>query len=653
MIAGLNSKSYARGEEIYGRVCANCHGTKDKPGSLPTSLRFAAGVFKNGSDPYSLYQTLTRGFGQMAPQTWMVPAQKYDVIQYIREAVSEGGQPDPVRPRRSRIPCRSSRRGRPAAPRRETSEPWVTMDYGPSLMATLEIGDDGANFAYKGIAVRLDAGQGGVSRGRAWTVYDHDTLRLAASWTGEGFIDWNGINFNGKHEVHPRVVGPRPGRQPGRPGLGEPRGRLLRRPPPARPRRPPLRPPAARLGALPGTLPSRRPRDRVVHGWRNPGPRNARHRASSGPLTDVHADIQPRPAREDLVLQVAHLPGANPTVRITLEAQRRRRRRDRRLRRAGWHRSAACRAGRWRSTAPRGSKSRSPRTSTWRGPTTRSPRGSRPRRGGRLFARAPATKKWARGGKALFVRRGKLVFDIGWVGAVTSRSRVDDDHWHDVALTYEHHDRPGTPLSSTAAPTARGDCCRARMLRGHVDPDRLHGARLPRAADVLRGSWPRSASTTGAQPPRRSPRPAGTAARTRITWWPAGGSTTAQEATSSRTRRATAMTAERSRARASRAPGRDRWPRFPAAGRRRVAWHRTTATCGSRSRRGTAADAFTLTGSRPVRIKTRPPWRLLGRDGAGGRPRVVDQGRRAAMAGRPRRRERGSARRTGHSRSMS
>ena len=68
------------------------------------------------------------------------------------------------------------------------------------------------------------------------------------------------------------------------------------------------------------------------------------------------------------------------------------------------------------------------------------------KKGGTLFARAPATKKWARGGKALFVRKGKLVFDIGWVGEVSSRSRVDDDRWHDVALTYEHRTRPGTPL---------------------------------------------------------------------------------------------------------------------------------------------------------------------------------------------------------------
>ena len=65
--AGLISRprreSFKRGEAIYDRVCANCHGTKDQPGSLPTSLRFAAGKFKNGGDPYSMYQTLTHGFG--------------------------------------------------------------------------------------------------------------------------------------------------------------------------------------------------------------------------------------------------------------------------------------------------------------------------------------------------------------------------------------------------------------------------------------------------------------------------------------------------------------------------------------------------------------------------------------------------------------
>ena len=99
------------------------------------------------------------------------------------------------------------------------------MDYGPCLLATIEVGDGPANVAYKGIAVRLDPGQGGVSRGRAWVVYDHDTLRLAAAWTGQGFIDWNGINFNGRHQVHPGLVGRVHVANPDGPGWANPADR--------------------------------------------------------------------------------------------------------------------------------------------------------------------------------------------------------------------------------------------------------------------------------------------------------------------------------------------------------------------------------------------------------------------------------------------
>ena len=53
LIGRLGQPSFKRGEAIYNRVCINCHGTKDQPGSLPTSLRFASGTFKNGADPLS------------------------------------------------------------------------------------------------------------------------------------------------------------------------------------------------------------------------------------------------------------------------------------------------------------------------------------------------------------------------------------------------------------------------------------------------------------------------------------------------------------------------------------------------------------------------------------------------------------------------
>jgi len=205
LIRGWDGQSLRRGEAIYGRVCANCHGTKEQIGSMPTSLRFAEGKFKNGADPFHMYQTLTHGFGMMTPQTWMVPQQKYDVIHYIRETLLKPHNPSQY-VKVDDAYLAGLPRGASRGPKPSSIEPWVSMNYGPSLMATLEVGDQG-NFAYKGIVVRLDSGSGGVSRGRHFLLFDHDTLRVAAAWSGDGFIDWNGINFNGKHNVHPRVAG--------------------------------------------------------------------------------------------------------------------------------------------------------------------------------------------------------------------------------------------------------------------------------------------------------------------------------------------------------------------------------------------------------------------------------------------------------------
>jgi putative heme-binding domain-containing protein len=210
LITALDQESYRRGEAIYERVCANCHGTREGVGSLPTSPRFATGTLRNGGDPYRMYQTLTRGFGQMPAQTWMVPRQKYDVIHYIREAYFKTSNPAHYtkldRPYLQSLPQGTTRGPEPAA-----IDEWAAMDRGPSLNLTVEAGagagESGKYLAYKGIATRLDEGPGGISRGGAWMVQDHDTMNVIAAWTGQGFIDWNGINFNGKHEVHPRIAG--------------------------------------------------------------------------------------------------------------------------------------------------------------------------------------------------------------------------------------------------------------------------------------------------------------------------------------------------------------------------------------------------------------------------------------------------------------
>ncbi|MFZ4611446.1 MAG: c-type cytochrome, partial [Gemmataceae bacterium] len=139
-LKSIDAKCFKRGEAIYLRVCANCHGTKDQVGSMPTSLRFAEGKFKNGSDPFRMYQTLTHGYAVMTPQAWMVPEQKYDVIHYIREAfLKPYNQEQYAKVDDTYIAAlpKGSTRG----PKPSNIEPWVMMNYGPSLMLTLEVGD--------------------------------------------------------------------------------------------------------------------------------------------------------------------------------------------------------------------------------------------------------------------------------------------------------------------------------------------------------------------------------------------------------------------------------------------------------------------------------------------------------------------------------
>ncbi len=431
LIAGLGPESYRRGEAIYQRVCINCHGTKDKPGSLPTSLRFASGAFKNGGDPYRMYQTLTLGYGQMAAQGWMVPRQKYDVIHYIREAYLKADNPSQYarvdRPYLDRLPKGSTR-----GPEPSTIERWSAMDYGPSLAATYEVGDDGSNFAYKGVAVRLDAGPGGVSRGRRWAVYDHDTMRLAAAWEGEGFIDWNGINFNGRHGIHPRVVGRVGVANPAGPGWANPLDGSFADPrPPARDGRP--------YGPLPRSWVhyqgQYRHGDRVILAYtvgETPVLEMPGLEATSGaPAFARTIHLGPRP--KDLVLRVARRSGSSSLLRLD----------------AGGDAPEAVVFPAPGEKKPPGE----PLPVRFQGETrveVEKPedfdltRGDysiaarfQTRRGGTLFAEVPGGDEWAPDGKSLFVRNGRLVFDIGWVGAVQSGRTVADGRWHEAVAAVE------------------------------------------------------------------------------------------------------------------------------------------------------------------------------------------------------------------------
>jgi len=227
IIEELDEVALERGSRIYNANCINCHGNPDMEGSLPNAAKFWKHTFKAGNDPFSMYQTITRGYGAMAPQLRLTPQEKYDVITYIREEYIRDENRDQYFKTTpgylANLPKGTSR-----GPASEPYNPWSDQDYGNFFINTYELSDEETgleryhspgptpfadedylknNFAYKGIAVRLDQGDGGISSGKAWMIFDHDVMRVAGGWTGSGFIDWEGILLNDRHETYPRTVG--------------------------------------------------------------------------------------------------------------------------------------------------------------------------------------------------------------------------------------------------------------------------------------------------------------------------------------------------------------------------------------------------------------------------------------------------------------
>ena len=226
VISKWDPQSLERGEKLYTAVCITCHGTPDRQGTLPTSRAFWKEPFKNGNDPLSLYHTIGNGLNQMPPQRWMTPEQRYDVIHFLREKFLKPFNPNQyfhVTPEYlASLPKGTNGVFRKTAEMLdyEKGPKYLRMDFGPALFWTYQVAPE--NFAYKGIAVRLDPGPGGISKGHAWMVFDHDTLRWAAAWSGDQFIDWKGIALDGTHQTHASIVGRKAFINPVGPGWADP-----------------------------------------------------------------------------------------------------------------------------------------------------------------------------------------------------------------------------------------------------------------------------------------------------------------------------------------------------------------------------------------------------------------------------------------------
>jgi mono/diheme cytochrome c family protein len=221
-IASWSELSLERGKKVYNGLCITCHGDTSKEGALPTALKFHEASFKNGSDPLSIYNTLTHGYGQMMPQAWMTEEQKMDVIHYIRETQISGSNdsqlfkitPQYLASLPSFVKSKNKKKVK------VKPKPYLEMNFGNSLNLTLQVAPN--NIVQKGIVTRLDQGDGGVTKGSTWAIFDEDTLQLAAVWSGDKFIDWRSIAFDGSHGTHPSSLGENLFLNPQSPGWAHP-----------------------------------------------------------------------------------------------------------------------------------------------------------------------------------------------------------------------------------------------------------------------------------------------------------------------------------------------------------------------------------------------------------------------------------------------
>ena len=420
LIGRLNKSSLKRGEEIFRLRCASCHGTATEEGSMPTSLRFVSGKFKRGSDPHSMYLTLTHGYGMMNAQRWMVPRQKYDVIHYIRETFLK-------KQNRSQyfeieenylagLPQGDTLGPKPSLPR-----PWSDMDYGPSFNNTLEFGNDGTNIAQKGLTIRLDDGPGGVESGSHWLTYELDTMRVAGAWS-DAFIDYNGIHFNGVHGRHPRVTGNIHFQNPTAPGFGHPTtqsfadDRVIGRD------NKHYGPLAKNWAQFLGMY---RFGKRVILKYRvgeteileSPGIEFGNQHTSFVRTLNLGA------RERELVVQVAKLSPADAKKISAVQGQ-----------------LLLTRTGKLMDSSDQPlfdgshfleSKSVDLSQGFEFSATIKT------KSNGTLFAQTRDQQKWLANGQTLFLRNGRLVFDIGWVGEVAGQTRINDGTDHDVSVIWD------------------------------------------------------------------------------------------------------------------------------------------------------------------------------------------------------------------------
>ena len=170
VLSGMTEKNFENGKRIYEGLCVNCHGKDGITPSLPISRAFGKGELKFGTDPFSIYQTLTHGNGNMAAQTWMTEQERYDVIHFIRERFMK-----PMHPQYRPI----TKDYLASLPRKISADlnagrTRMVRDFGPALSSQFE------RTAVSALTI--------AAGGNTSMAYDLHTMNLLSVWDG-GFLN--------------------------------------------------------------------------------------------------------------------------------------------------------------------------------------------------------------------------------------------------------------------------------------------------------------------------------------------------------------------------------------------------------------------------------------------------------------------------------
>ncbi|QDU92786.1 DUF6797 domain-containing protein [Lignipirellula cremea] len=413
ILRSLGQDDWEAGKRIYQGHCQNCHGADGNTPTLATARAFGAQELKYGADPYRMFLTLSRGAGLMTPMQHLSPRERYQVVHYIQQALMKPSNPAFAAVDDAYL------KGLPEGSGTGEAPPASDRDYGPVLGSQL------GGQVNNALTFRLSP--------EVTVSYDLHRMRLAGAWTG-GFLDLSQTHhYRQRGERMPQIDG-----DP-LPGLGAWQwafNNSFDLPADAKPPRGPVREDWLQYEGhyLYGNQAVLK---YAIEGRRVLETLQAR---DPGDLLTLHHTLRIEAGDQPLKLSVAQLPGDGPAGLMPRGQANVIRKKGA----AGEH--LAFVSGK-KEARPRQPKMKNQPRHLLTGDKARQLDLGAPGRtllvrfrstnGGTLVASAPAKGEWKPNGKTLFLRGKKLVFDIGWVGALTGQTNVADGKWHTAALVVD------------------------------------------------------------------------------------------------------------------------------------------------------------------------------------------------------------------------